>query len=301
MANINLHNIFCHLTGDDNFLSTVIEADTEKVGKKKSKQKGFNLMANMVTEYIPLTLYETQKYAMFPHKIKQYVTPDYLRMGIKNHMDKDMNVINISFLNSINILLRPELFKANAEEQIRNFLLLEEFICHTIQRNYQIDKVKNTKKIQSINKELIKKMLAGIISHELVQYVVNIFEINLLVFDLTKMDVCLYWTKGTKYPYFNPFKNIYCMAYVQGNYEPIMAPNNIISEEQKRKIYLNILTNLSDIKTTPNIVLAAHSVLYIDSWHVESESYAKIVDIFMKSPKKSIDTEFERLVELETT
>jgi hypothetical protein len=284
MTPINLHNIFCHLIGDDNFLSTIIETNTKEIEQKKNKKKGFNLMANMVPEYIPLSPYEVQHYAMFPHKVKSFLTPDYVRMGVKNTMEKNLTVINISFLNSLNMLIRPDMYKLNIDEHIKNLGLLENFLCHTIQRNYQIDKIKNTKKIQATNKELIKNLIDGKISHELIQCVVNIFEINLLVFDLTKMDVLLYWTKGYKYPYFNLFKNMYCMSYVQGNYEPIMMHDNTITEEQKRKIYIQILTNLTEIKCLPQINLALHSLVYIDTWNIDYESYTKILDMFFNKP-----------------
>ena len=299
MTTINLHNIFCHLTGDENFLSTIIETDTKEIEQKKNKKKGFSLMENMVPEYIPLSPYEKQHYAMFPHKIKSFLTPDYVRMGVKNTMEKNLSVINISFLNSLNMLIRPDIYKSNIDEHIKNLGLLETYICHKIQRNFQIDKVKNTKKVQANNKELTKNLADGKISHELIQYIVNIFEINLLVFDLTKMDIFLYWTKGYKYPFFNTFKNIYCMSYVQGNYEPIMAQNNIIMEEQKRKIYTQILTNLSEIKCMPEINLALHTLLYISTWDIDCESYNNILDLFFNKPISNTIEAFDTLLIME--
>lgn len=281
MININLRNIFCHLTGNDNFLSTTVDNDIDDlIKKKKTKKKKFNLMANMVTEYEPLLPYQIQTYDMFPQSIKDLLTPDYARFGIKNHLEKDINIINISFLNSLNILLRPTLYKTTMDDQIHNFHLLENFICHKIQRNFQIDRTKNTKKVQAINKEVKKKILEGKISHELIQYIINIFEINLLVFDLTKSDVYLYWTKSTKYPYFNPFKDIYYMSYTQGNYEPIMSPNNSISEEVKRKMYTHILNNLTDIKCIPDLKLATHTLVYFNTWNMDYESYTNLLENF---------------------
>jgi len=299
MININLHNIFCHLTGDENFLSTVIQTNTEDIEKKKNKQKKFNLMANMVPEYNTLSPYEEQHYMMFPQKMKSILTPNHVRYGVKNTMEKNLSVINISFLNSLNILIRPEINKSNIDEHIKNLSLLENYLCHTIQRNYQIDKVKNTKKMQAVNKEMVKNLLEGKISHELIQCIVNIFEINLIVFDLTKMDTLFYWTKGSKYPYLNPFKNIYCMSYVQGNYEPIMTQNNYITEEEKRKIYIQILTNLSDIKSIPEINLALHTLLYIGTWNIDQESFMKITEKFFNKPIVNIQKICDAFAEFE--
>ncbi|XWV24987.1 hypothetical protein QJ856_gp0792 [Tupanvirus deep ocean] len=299
-STINLHSIFCHLAGDENFLSTIIETDAKDIEQKKNKQKGFNLMASMVTEYVPLIPYESQNYSLFPHKVKSFLTPDYVRMGVKNTTERNMTVVNISFLNSLNMLMRPDLYKMTFDDHIKNFNLLESYVCHTIHRNYQIDKVKNTKKVQAANKLLIKNLTEGKISHELIQYIVNIFEINLLVFDLTKMEILLYWTKGNKYPYFNPFKNIYCMAYVQGNYEPIMTNNNFITDDQKKKIYLQILTNIEEIKCMPEIKLAIHTLFYISSWDIDTESFNKIVDTYFKKPPCiDINSAFEALENLE--
>lgn len=279
MTNINLKHIFCHLADDENFLSTIIETKTKDIEKKKNR-KGFNLMANMVSEYITLSPYEEQKYTMFPPKVKFYLTPNYVRYGVKNTIEKNFNIVNISFLNSFNMLIRPDIYKSNIEEHIKNLGLLEEYLCHTIQSNYQIDKIKNTKKMQTINKELVKSLREGRISHELIQSIINIYEINLLVFDLTKMEILLYWTKGVKYPYFNPFKNIYCMSYVQGNYEPIMTSNNSITEEQKRKIYSKILSNLTEIKSFPEIKISLHTLIYISTWDIDGDTYIKIADTF---------------------
>ena len=289
MLNINLHNIFKHLAQDENFLSTVIEANNNVLEKKKNKKKGFNLMTNMVTEYVPLAPYETQNYSMFPYKIKPFLTPEYVRMGIKNVMEKDLNTVNISFLNSLNMLLRPDIYKSNIEDHIRNFILLENFVIHTIKKNCRIDKIKNTKKIQAVNKELTKDLSSGKISHELIEYIINIFEINLLVFDLTKMDIYFYWTKGHKYPFFNPFKNIFCMSYVQGNYEPIMPINNSITEEQKRKMYIHILSNISEIRCIPEINLALHTFVYLDTWNIDNESFINIIGKFFNKPNKKFD------------
>ncbi|XWV26235.1 hypothetical protein QJ857_gp0841 [Tupanvirus soda lake] len=298
-SKINLHSIFCHLAEDENFLSTIIETDTKDIEQKKNKQKGFNLMASMITEYVPLVPYELENYTMFPFKVKSFLTPDYVRMGVKNTTERNMSVVNISFLNSLNMLMRPDLYKMTFDDHIKNLNLLESYLCHTIQRNYQIDKVKNTKKVQAANKLLIKNLVEGKISHELIQYIVNIFEINLLVFDLTKMEILLYWTKGNKYPYFNPFKNIYCMAYVQGNYEPIMTNNNFITDDQKKKIYLQILTNVEDIKCIPDINLAVHTLFYISSWDIDTESFNKIVDTYFKKPCIDTKNAFDALENLE--
>lgn len=39
MTNINLHSIFCYLTNNENFLSTIIETNNNVTKKKKTKTK----------------------------------------------------------------------------------------------------------------------------------------------------------------------------------------------------------------------------------------------------------------------
>ena len=299
MTNYNLHSIFSYLVSDDNFLSTIIETNNKEIEQKKNKKTGFSLLNNMIMEYSQLSPYETQNYTMFPEKAKSLLTPDYMRYGIKNLMDKNLNTINISFLHSLNILLRPDIHKLNIDEQMKNLHLFETFICHMIHRNYQIDKTKRTKKIQAVNKELIKNLIEGKISHDLIQCIINIFEINLLVFDLTKTAVYFYWCKGHKYPYLNLFKNIHCMAYVQGNYEPLMPENSNMPKEQRQKMYEKIFSQMSDIKCIPKLDICTNTMIYIYSWNVEPKTLNKIVKVLMESVKPNTSKTLEDLVELE--
>ena len=302
MTIYNLHGIFSYLVNDENFLSTIIETNNKDIEQKKNKKKGFSLLTNMVTEYVPLSPYETQIYAMFPPKVKLFLTPDYIRHGVKNTIEKNLNTINISFLMSINILLRPDIYKLGNDEQLKNLSLLEEYLCHTIKRGYQIDKIKRTKKIQAANRELIKNLTEGKITHDLIQNIINIFEINLLVFDLTKMDIYFYWTKGNKYPYINPFKNICCMAYVQGNYEPIIPLNFDNSIIQRQKMYEKIFLNLSDIKCIPKLNISTHTMIYINTWNLNLDTYIKIIELINNNQRdvpKIVDYYLTNLSDLE--
>lgn len=294
---INLHTILCHLVSDDNFLSTIVEKDQNvNCDTKQTKKNKFNLMADMVTEYIPLSPYEIQAYASFPSKVKSFLSPDYSRCGIKNIMEKNLTAINISFLSSFNMLLRPDLYRNNIEDHIKNLNLLETFVIQKIERNYQIDKIKNTKKIKEFNKGLIKNLSEGKISHNLINFIINIFEINLLIFDFTKMDIYFYWTYGYKYPYLNLFKDLYCMALIHGNYEPIMSLNKNISREQIQKMYTKILTNPKDIICMPEIKLSVLSILLIGTWDISTSQYNNILQNFFNKekfdPKKWLSIKF---------
>jgi hypothetical protein len=292
MATITLHSIFRHLSGDPNLLSTVI--DNTKVPNKKSTKpanppkKSFNIMSSMVTEYLPLAPYETQAYSSFPQVVKEYLTPDYVRLGIKNIIEKNMVNTNISFLNSLNILLRPDVYHSMDDAYLKNLSVLEEFIQHRITRNFQIDKtVKNTKKIQEANRQIVRNIFEGKITHDLIQYIVNIFEINLLVLDFVTHDITLYWASGSKYSYLNIFRNIYCTSFVQGNYEPIIPKNNTVSPEHIFRMYGRILTDKT-IKVHKELKINICTLIALDSLgNIPHDQFIQIVEKYFK-PKTII-------------
>ncbi|MEM0354098.1 MAG: hypothetical protein QXW79_00815 [Thermoplasmata archaeon] len=298
MSRLGLHHIFRYLVNDNTFLSTTIdENNLENTSLhleycsqnnheySKEKNTGHKIMANMVVEYFPLVPYEVQEYEYFPPKLKSILPPIYIRYGIKNIIERNLNTVNISFLSSLNILLRPELCNLSLEDHTKNFLLLESFLVHKFQRNYHVDKIKNTKKMQEFNKQLIRDLQEGKISHELIRRIINVFEINLLVFDLTKMEIYLYWSGGYMFPYFNFFKDIYCMSFVQGNYEPILATSKV-TNEIKRNIYIQILTNIKEIKCIPEMNLGVHSLVLLSTWDIPCDVYIEILRKFFVKPKK---------------
>ncbi|CAH6420063.1 Hypothetical protein MVR_LOCUS24 [uncultured virus] len=280
MPVINLHSIFRHLVDDEQFLSTIIETETIGTATKTKSKKGFNLMAGLAQEYAPLAPGETQNYASLPKYIKSFLTPDHVRVGVKNITEKNLSAVNISFLNSLNLLLRPDLARASVEEQLKNFGVLEKYVSHMITRNYRIDKVKNTRRVQTVNKELVRNMTEGRVTHDLIQFIINIFEINLIVFDLTAHETLLYWASGHMYPYLNLFRPIFCMAFVRGNYEPIMLPNSTLPEELRCRIYSNILLKLPSIKLQQPIKLAPYALSYINTWNISQPTHMFILSTF---------------------
>lgn len=286
MAEITLHKIFQVLVNDNNFLTNIIEIENKKEDNKKNT---INLISNIVTEYMPLVPYDTQEYSFFPTKIKKLLSPNYIRFGIKNITEKNLNIVNISFLNSLNILLRPDMYKANIDVQLKNITLLENFIVHKFQRNYNIDKIKNTKKVKLINEDMIKRLTEGKISHDIIQKIVNIFEINLLILDFNKSEFQFYWTCGIKYPYLNLFKDVYCMSFIQGNYEPIFIPDNKNKEIEMQNIYIFILSKIKHIKTIEPVSLFVTSLDLINSWQLDNKTYVKIFKkFFMEKYKDNI-------------
>ena len=280
MKIINLRRIFCHLVNDANFLSKTLEMGCNVKKDKKPKKSACNLMANMVSEYITLAPYEKQKYELLPIRVKSFLPANYVRFGIQNVMEKKMTPVNVSFLNSINMLLRPEIYNNSMEDHIKNLNLLEDFVATSIRRNLQVDKIKNTVKVKESNNLLIGDLIKGKISAPVIQRVINIFEINLLIFDLSKMEIYFYWAHGYKYPHINPFNDIYCMAYIQGNYEPIMPVDSRINEDQRRNLYKTIFDNLDEIKCNIPPTITTHGLIYLDTWDIiKPPTFVKIAKI----------------------
>ena len=290
---INLHSIFRYLVNNDSFLLSVEEVN-EKIPNTKKKQMT-ELMNNMIADSTVLSPYEIQEYQSLPPKLKLYLNPKYSRLGIKNVTEKNLTIVNVSFLNSLNIILRPELFKMNYEEQMKNVVLLENFLAHKIYRNYQIDKVKNTSKVKAMNRILIDSLSQGKITPEIIQHIVNIYEINLVIFDLNKSEFELYWTMGIKFPYFNFFREVHFMTHIHGNYEPVITLNTTPEIEEIHRVYTNILIHADEIKFNIPINLSIISLTYIETWDISSDKYHTILKKFYNKSNKSIDEFHQRI------
>lgn len=274
MTNINLHKILCRLVNDDDFL-TIIETENIIPTSKQTKKNNCDFMSKMIVEYVILSPYEIQGYDLLPQCVKRILTPEFRRLGIYNIGEKDIGNINISFLNSLNMLLRPELYKSTYDEQKKNCSLLQNVICKLMESNYQIDKVKNTRKVKLINQQYRKNLCDGKLSHELIQYIVNIFEINLIVFDLTKMETFFYWACGTVHPHINFFNDIFCMSYIRGNYEPIITSD--LKNINKIYIYQQILSNKSEIISFPEIDISLPGMIYLSTWDLNIELFIELM------------------------
>jgi len=299
MQKINLHTIFSHLVNDPNFLLIIEQPENivlpqkkkPKINNKEPVNKIVNIMSDMISDYITLPPGDTQKYILFPSEFKSILHPEYVRCGIKTFSEKSSMNVNVSFLNSLNILLRPELFKSKMEDQIKNYNLFEGFMLTKINGNCRIDKIKNTKKIRAINEELSKNLIGGKIIIELIQFIVNIFEINLLIFDFVKNEILFFWSCGHKYPDVNLFNDLHCMANIRGAYEPLMPINNKIPIEHIQKMYIQILTNDNDyMQNAFPIKLASHTLIQLEKWDISPNKYVKIIEnYFSNSFTEKID------------
>lgn len=285
MTDINLHKIFRILINNDDFLITKIEKnDTQKTKKKK----GMNLVTDIIAEYKNLLPYESQPCISFTPKMRQFIMPDFIRFGIKCDLEKDLSLVNISFLNSLNMLLRPDLRTLNIDIHIEAYVSLEAFISHKLQRNYQINKTKNTQKVKQANKKLIENIANGQITHNIIGYITNVFEINLLIFDFNDNSIRLYWTNDTLYSHLNLFKNILCMSLIKEYYEPIIYSGKI-SNDFNQQIYKKIFANINDVIFYPELSISFLDLIYIDTWNIENKTFLHLIDAYAATSKRKRD------------
>lgn len=286
---IDLHTIFRHLVDDDNFLLTIRLHDDVIKQKKPQRQPKNNLMNNVITQYEILPPGEMRTYDTFPKMMQNILIPKFIRYGIHDTFDRDREFINISFLNSLSILLRFETYNYNSDDRNKNYLSLEDLICNHIKQNSQIDKVKNTKKVQKVNQAIVNNIKKGIIEPDVIQYIVNIFEINLIIFDIVNSQTIFYWAKGIKYPYLNPFKEIYFMVQTERNYEPL-RPTTALDTNERIYIYGLIFANLDTIKYYSDLKIALHTLTYINTWNIPCDAYMKILSKLDHVHSNVIDT-----------
>ena len=295
---INLCNIFRYLTENDDLLKVSEHTVSDQSTRDKKKP---NIMVNMVVEYVQLRPREKQSTVMFPTRFRPFLLKDHYRVGIRYAIEKNLNTVNVSFINSLNLLLKPEQYDENYEEDIKNTELFESFVAHSMINNCQIDKLKNTKKMQALNHKMVTDMTTGNISNELIQYIVNIFEINLVVFSLVtdkpsndqsdEIDgITLYWACGTKYPYFNLFKDLHYMTRIGDNYEPVMYIGKNTTSDINNRLYITVLKNIHKIKCNPKFDISILSLPVLESWNIPPEDFQLLILNLFNKPTKKIST-----------
>jgi len=235
---IDIKKIFRTILNDPQFLSQQFEE--EEVEKVKKKQ---DLLHQISGKYQLLAISQKELASNFPSSFTNLITsPNCYRFGIQRTQAGGDNK-NISFLTSLNILLYPELTKEkygvlySANDQLLSHLI------ERIKRNYRIDRVKNTKDMQKMNLKVIELLQAGTIVPQMMQYVADIFEVNILVFDFNASSTELYWPIAEQFPYFNLYKKLLVFYRDKDFFEPIINK----SSWGTTKIYPRLLININDL------------------------------------------------------
>jgi hypothetical protein len=300
---MSLQRIFSHLTGDPHFLITITR--TKNSGLTTDPKAGFfwghettdssdsiqAMRSNLLNQI------QTQDFGFFPKKLQDILPSNsFIKKGIRHRIEKVVNVrqndptskgkfkivsvrrnVNVSFLNSLNMILVKECREANELDQDLFLDSFEKFIATKITKNYyHIDKDTNTKKMQEKNKNLLELMGSEFVSETLIQIIINIFELNLLVYDVINDRCYFYWARGKTYPHVNLFNRLVFMTRTDGVYEPIIATANV-DIDMDQQTYVKILTD-ERIQAVPEIDMNLQNYEYISSWgdNITAAEYAHI-------------------------
>lgn len=276
---MDLHKIFQYLLEDDEFL-TITE-----ITNNQSERKG-NTLIDIITDSKRLDPGAIENYDDFPEQIKKYLDSKYKRHGIMPVIEKDGRIVNVSFLVSLNLLLRPDL--QDKEVDIDG---LESYISHSILSNCQIDKIKNTCKVKAKNKDLEAIFASGNLTDEVITRIVNILEINLVIFNVDTGINRVYWSHSTKYNFINLFRRFYVMCHVQGDYEPIINEDPF----DCKHVYAQILADYGSFEFIPNLQLAYHSIAYLNTWNISVPDWLAIINQFHAPSTINLEEHFDRL------
>jgi hypothetical protein len=290
---ITLHKIIRYLS-DEKFVTgppTVtnvtnheenLSSDSEK-GNRTTKYKSkdiFTMLETTIIDFSVLAMYDYQQQNMFPHNVKEVIPLNFYRFGIKNLHQQNMVISNISFINTLNILLKPDLKAVNAESQYHYYNLMKEFICNKISANYQIEKKRNNKKTQDKNNTMVADIKTGTITPHIIQYICNLFEFNLCVCHLNDNVIDYYYCFPESFAYLNPFKPLFFMSCLNSNYEPILPPDVI--NDYPLMNFNCILHNDSD-KFRPFVPIKLHA-LYMElaiSVNIGLAGYIKLYELYL--------------------
>lgn len=275
---MDLHKIFQYLLEDDEFL-TITE-----ITNNQSERKG-NTLIDIITDSKRLDPGAVENYDDFPKQIKKYLTSKYKRHGIMPVIERDNRIINVSFLMSLNLLLRPDLQENDIDS-------LESYISHSILANCQIDKIKNTCKVKAKNKDLEAIFSSGNLTDEVIMRIVNILEINLVIFNVDTGTNRVYWSHSTKYNFINLFRRLYVMCHVQGDYEPIVNEDPF----DCKYAYTQILADYGSFEFIPDLQLAYHSIAYLNTWKISSPNWLTIVNQFHTPSFINLEEHLDRLL-----
>lgn len=83
------------------------------------------------------------------------------------------------------------------------------------------------------------------------------------------------------------------MAFIQGNYEPIIPLDTEISRETMNKLYVTLLSNINDVKCIPEFSISPISLLYINIWNLPDPTYVNIIGKFFNKSEKNADKCFD--------
>lgn len=277
---MNLHKIFQYLVEDSEFLTIVEHAENALVNN--------DTLFDIISDVKWLDAGATEEYYDFSELLQKYLSPQYYKYGILPVIEDGNKVVNISFLTSLNLLLRPNLI--NKDEYVLEPIdKLEAYLLHSITSNCQIDKTKNTCRVRLRNKQLGELFSKGEFTSDVLTRIVNILEINLVIFDAGTNTNRVYWSFGAKSEHINLFRRAYVMHHNKGDYEPIINSEPFDCQH----LYASIMSNADAFEFIPNLKLSIHSIPYLMSWKCSSKRLVSIINRFYTPPLINLDEHYD--------
>lgn len=266
---INLHTIFQHLVSDNKFLSKT-KIDVVQVEPKPSIPT-VSITKNSDSDTNTLIPGDVESWTQLNPTIRMLLSnTKYKRHGIRVQPNEKGKAK--SFILSLAICLIPSLLNTDIETQTLNMTSLETFLVHRIKCNYQIDKIKNTRKVQEANNQIVYHLKSLMITNEVLNVIVNIFEVNLVIFDLAeKTRVRVHWARGIRHQTFNPHRQLLCMTRIGESYEPLITQTPLAVEDLQQ-IYSRILC-LENI----GLKLDLQTLYYISTWPIKFNLLVHII------------------------
>jgi len=199
----------------------------------------------------------------FPEPFNTILSEKYYRCGV-TIFDNDNN--NISFWSSLLTLLEP-----NYYSNINN----DELILIHVFKNNLLDKYKKSQLfVKTLEKEDIKERMRIEPDCYLLQYIVDILNINIIIFDFNDTKIySLYNNVGM-----NPFKYILLFAKYKSYWEPIMTV--------KTKGVIKRLFNVNDIIIKK--LLYNNKIEYYDSEILKKTFNIMNIDDIIKYEKNKL-------------
>lgn len=211
----------------------------------------------------------------FPVKFNNFLTDKFYRYGITVY-NKNKN--NISFWSSILTLLNGDFvttFNNDEESCINDFKnqLLEKY-----------KKMKLDKSIRKIDKIDIRERFKLEPDNAIMQYVVDILDINLFIFDFKNENIKVIYSKNT----LNPFKQSCLLANYENYYEPILCS---ISNKEKNKRLFNYNDNIIKKIVSDNALKSINKQLVISNYR----------DVLGMEKRKILKNDNEKLEDSDST
>lgn len=223
----------------------------------------------------------------FSEQFNKLLGHDFYKCGVTVY---DKNKINISFWTSLLTLLDKN-FTTTIENDEDNIInnLKNQFLS---KYNFQIGK-----QSYENDKNHMKEMFKMEPDFNTIQYVVDILDINIIIFDFVTNDIKLLYKDNTM----NPWKQTLLFANNMNFWEPIMTSskrlfdinnhfikkiimsNNLSYYQNKKNV--NIMTNILDIIIDEKNKLSSNKKITIKTEKILTESEEEIVstkDIFIK-------------------